>query len=68
MDVISTYLHNSDSKVYVKCFYSQSKSKGTKGSIHSSIGTWNPEGGQLAFCFDLIFASKKERTVNKKVS
>ena len=36
-DVISTYLHNSDSKVYLKCFYGQSKSKGTKGSIHSSL-------------------------------
>ena len=26
------------------------------------------EGGQLDICFDLIFASKKDRTVNKKVS
>ena len=26
------------------------------------------EGGQLGFCFDLIFASKKDRTGNKKVA
>ena len=26
------------------------------------------EGGQLDFCFDLIFASKKDHTVNKKVA
>ena len=26
------------------------------------------EGGQLDICFDLIFASKKDRTVNKKVA
>ena len=26
------------------------------------------EGGQLDFCFDLIVASKKDRTVNKKVA
>ena len=28
----------------------------------------HPEGGQLEFYFDLIFASKKDRTVNKKVA
>ena len=28
----------------------------------------SPEGAQLDFYFDLIFASKKDRTVNKKVA
>ena len=31
-------------------------------------GTKSAEGGQLDMCFDLIFASKKDCTVNKKVS
>ena len=37
--------------------------RGSSTSITS--GT---EGGQLDFCFDLIFASKKDRTANKKVA
>ena len=36
--------------------------------ICASICSVLAEGGQLDFCFDLIFASKKDRTANKKVA
>ena len=38
------------------------------GANRIKMAPFQPEGGQLGFCFDLILASKKDRTVNKKVA